>query len=91
MDKKTRTMETYGCMDLCKEASTDNWRRCLNDCHVGLANEARVSNEISKSLSNTKRSMVGSLRENPLASTVITVGVLLAAVSALAIFALKRK
>jgi hypothetical protein len=28
-------------MDMCKEASTDKWRLCLNDCHVGLDNEAR--------------------------------------------------
>jgi hypothetical protein len=34
-------METPFCMDLCEEASTDNWRRCLHDCNVGLINEAK--------------------------------------------------
>lgn len=42
-------------MDLCKEASTDNWRRCLHDCNVGLINEAkRVQERRSASVSAPK-------------------------------------
>lgn len=74
-------METPFCMDLCKEASTDNWRRCLNDCHVGLANEAREAQEIARGFANSKQTRLDTVRDNMRAGAMVAVGVIVTAVS----------
>jgi hypothetical protein len=84
-------METPFCMDLCKEASTDNWRRCLNDCHIGLANEAREAQEIAKGFASTRQTRGGTVEDNLRAGTVVAVGVILTAASIFSLIVAYKK
>lgn len=79
-------LETYECMDVCKDASTDNWRNCLRDCHSIKASEISSFRNMAKYAANPTKSRHGNH-----ANTIIVGGIIITLISLSALFYMQRK
>lgn len=78
-------LETYDCMNVCKDASTDNWRRCLRDCHSIKANEASSFKTIASSMIKGEKS------SRNYANAIIVGGVIITVISLASLFYMQRR